>query len=1143
MAATAEVIKRRLGLDSAGNRKAGSGVLLTGAASNPDSGLVAALSSHTRFDVNDNPVDLHIDYLRHLPYGTSQKQSLIRMSFSPTSGASGMAGLSQIWVQSLCVFDRARGDDPSDPAMQKKINRVMGAVNGLNTLLREQGPVENAAKILLTDMHLEEVTGESIVLRGLDRKGGFETLYLPGLFMKAAGPDSRTDAAKIPPLEFRNIDANDLKTLLGFPINTLEPDKNHAGSRQVSATDPDSGVGFLSGVRLKETARKLEMEIYVEPEDVPAGLDPKSIPNLLKFSFSKKGKDAYVLDEAFFLGQKIEPSDTKIILGMIGLAQASNRELAKRKYPAFIDSTAQFDLLDLVNPLSPPPALKDGGEMLHVSLHGSGTEKRIENFGDQIGIAALFLQRGTKEDGSVSTVGVAVDFPFAAGGPDSGYDGAVPDYLPFLKDIKAFFITHDHFDHDGGLSYYVRKGLMRDKTVYAEERVIYMIQQGLQEIPRRYWPHFEAVRKEGATPILDDEGNTRFWVQHCANATRHSALCTPYIVTGCVNDMHYNGSAMVYGDSRGIVEGKQSFFEEGTRVLPAQAAARGKKITAEKLPEYTSFGLEGDKKKTITLALNDTTAVREEGISPGPEQIKSNWDKLFATLKGKGILMAPISTNHMEYSAGIEIAAIGEVPRNITAVGRNAELRLATLNMFGVDPELDLAALRLDPLEESFKGISGKIPQNVLDAYNDFLESKKLLCKKLGLDSSTEQEWDEARRIKFENALKREVGGDARLFARDLDLDQKRKFRSTHAYMLQSLMEKDAVIFSNDINGFMMWKAIEAGKEWVGKHATRGSQTAREFRRDSGSHLIFTTSTQNNAEERFSTLQKFIDSFSLLDVDEKVRNTGYKIDPKNYAIVIPQSPIPGNDASQRRMIEELVRARDVMVIAAFKDGFTIYNPKEMRADILSALKEDGRKWEVDAGGNIGVYSMPIHLNGHGRRNDVKKIVQAIKAEVHAAHHIPDADAIVHFNDLLDKNGITRAQEKPDDFKVSRIDGHKKTAQGKFKTVAHLNPSYILVRMVRKYGQFFGGFLEWSRMTLLKREGMGRADGLHAGSATDGAYTQKTARIAWDHVSNPHSPERKRRVRKLEPAADSVTPAASPRSRPLFGAYKPPGKAA
>src|SRR3982751_6558904 len=215
--------------------------------------------------------------------------------------------------------------------------------------------------------------------------------------------------------------------------------------------------------------------------------------------------------------------------------------------------------------------------MLYVSLHGAGHEKKIENFGDQIGIAALFLQRGTNKEGFTDTVGIAVDFPFASGGPDSGYDGAVPDYLPFWKDIKGFAITHDHYDHDGGLAYYARMGLLKGKMIYATDRVKRSIEESMNNmnVPRDFRPKFTVLKKEGALPILDDNGNTRFWLQYSPNATKHSALTTPYIVTGCYNDDYYNASAVVYGDSRGIKEQSIPFFRTGTRALPELAKKYG----------------------------------------------------------------------------------------------------------------------------------------------------------------------------------------------------------------------------------------------------------------------------------------------------------------------------------------------------------------------------------------------------------------------------------------------------------------------------------------------------------------------------------------------------------------------------------------
>src|SRR6478735_9264311 len=119
---------RRLGL-SGGSRKGNAPVLLTGAATDPKTGLIAALSSETTFDKNKNPSVVAIDYWRHLPYGESLKQNLIRIAFKPVTGKADEVALDKIWVQSRLVFDGEKGDSLANTADQKNVNRVLGAVS------------------------------------------------------------------------------------------------------------------------------------------------------------------------------------------------------------------------------------------------------------------------------------------------------------------------------------------------------------------------------------------------------------------------------------------------------------------------------------------------------------------------------------------------------------------------------------------------------------------------------------------------------------------------------------------------------------------------------------------------------------------------------------------------------------------------------------------------------------------------------------------------------------------------------------------------------------------------------------------------------------------------------------------------------
>lgn len=1107
---TGSEILRKLGLAGHDVKGAASKpVVLSGSACDRDSGLIANLRSSVSFDQKGAPSDIAIRYWRHLPFGDSKDQNLIRIKLNPAKIKNGQLELDQIWVQSHQVFSRERGDNPDDPEMRKKINRVLEAVNRLNTHLREKGAVQEAARIM-ADCYIEEVTGEELVVRGLDaEKGGFGFM-LSSRFMKNGVSGYST------PTQFSNIDANDLKSILGFRRNTFEPNKDFSSSRAVVSTDPQSGVAYEAGVLLKETQTKMVMEMYLRPEDIPQGVDPKSIPELLKLEFSKTGKDSYVLADAKFLGQKIDVQDTASVLNVIGFAQSANLDFANWKYPQFMDYIYNFNLADKISPFSVPPSLTEtGGEFLYGSLHGCGFEKKIEQFGDQIGIAGLALSRGTKADGSISTVGVAIDFPFASGGPDSNFDGAVPDYLQYWDDIKAFVITHDHYDHKGGFAYYAQKGLMKEKTVYATNRVKYFMEKDMDamQVPRSLRPKIETVKGTGAVPIADEDGNTRLWVQYCENAIKHSALCTPYIVTACYNDDHYKGSVLVYGDSRGLEEKGKTFFARGTRDLPQHAKAHDKVVTPEKVD------------KDIFVVMHDVTAITFDGVSPEPEEVESAQSVVFDWFSDMGIIQAPISTNNAEYSIALNMAH--NTGRNVTGVGANAEYRLASMNLFGVMPDLDLRSVRIDPIAERRKKKKDRlIPQHILDNYFELLADPET-SKLAGEDDSV-----------YESRLASLHEKNLKDYIERLRPDEREHESNVHLYIMESLHKYGAVVFENDINGYLMWKAVTEGKDTASLRATRTSAMAKGFRADPASLLILVTGTQGNAEEKQSTLQKLINFYSLLDADEKVRPTGFKVDLDKYVAVISQPAIVGNEQGQERMIHDLVRSRNITVVGAYVNGFKIYNPKEHKDRIIGDLNKRGWRYDMDAHGSIRVYDHPIHVHGHGFKKDLVNMARSIPATLHEAHHIPSFDAYEIFREAMEKNGLKHSGIRPDDFKFMRIEADAENPEDRFKCVAQTNPSYILVRRLMKFGQSYGGIVEWLRTTLLRREGGNREDGLAARTSNDGIYNQSIAKQDWELASNPKK-HHSVRHRKLGPSDVAISTLKKPRSRSMFsGAVSP-----
>ncbi|MCB9991805.1 MAG: hypothetical protein H6867_10645 [Rhodospirillales bacterium] len=1121
-------------------------VLLTGAATDPQTGLIVSLASSSKFNENGQLDDLKIKYWRQLPYGESRNQNLITIKAKPVG--KHITELSELWVQSSCVYD-SRYDDANNPEVRKKINRVLEGVNRLNTHLRDKGPVEDTAKIL-NDCYFDQVIGEKMIVRGLKKDGGFEF---------SLSPYFTRNAAQGVGVEFRDVDLNRLKSVMGFSINTLEPDKDFSDDREVFTTDPQSGINYVAGVRLKEyKTGRVVMDIYDNSRDVPGDVDASEIDQVMRFEWKRNRQNGYTLTDLHCLGNKVDITDMNKVLRCIGFAQSCNDDLAKRKYPAFMDYLAEYDMLDAVSPLPPPPPLKDGGEMQYVSLHGTGMEKTIENYGDQIGIADVFLHRGTKEDGSLSSAGIAMDFPFASGGANSNFDGAVPDYMWAWNDLKAFFITHGHFDHCDGLAYYAKAGLMKEKDVYATAEVKYFLDKKMDflKVPRSMRPKITVVDDETPVAIKDDDGVTRFWVQPCPNGASHSANCTPYIVTGCYGDQHYNGAATVYGDANKLTQKGEAFYQKGIEPLKDMQGVTPEKIDA-------LIAKQGG--KHLLAAYHDPTAITYEGHAPEEDEVENTLTEILGFFPDKGVLMAPISTNDVEYVVGSHVAH--NTGRDITAVGRNAELRISCRNLFGMRHDLDLRDVRIDPFEE-LKNPTGLIPKDVLDTYFAALENVEIndsnvkvnqddidaILNEMDYDptdkkeaeraerKATQQAWENAYEIYQQKKIEAARTNALKSYKEKLDPIEREHEKNTKLFMLKSLMKHDAVVFENDYNDYLMWKAIMDQKETASIRATRNSKLAKDFRLDPGRLMVFITGTQGNAEERFSTLQKLIDFFSLLDADESVRSTGYSVDLENFVAVISQPAIVGNEDSQRRMIDELVRKRNITVACAFMNGYTIFNPKEKRDKILNELQKKGLKYEPDAAGNIHVYNRAAHYHGHGFKENVRSMIQNVDAKFHVPHHIPSYDANTAFEKLCDEEQVICPRVKPKDFQVMRLDAHKKTGEEQYKKITELNPSYVLIRLARKYGQYFGGWMQLTRATMLRREGAHRADGLMARTTKDGFYEQNTAQQEWERVSNPQYFQPLQRTRKIGPSMiDRGEGRTRHRSRPVWYGTKPPGK--
>lgn len=1103
-------------------------VRLSGASTDPDSGLIVSLGTTGAINKNNSPEDIRIKYWRHLPYGVSKQQSLFSLK---TKTSKGGVEIDELWFQSHCVYKRGE-DDPEDPETKKRVLRVLEGMNRLNTHLRKKGDVADTAKIL-TDCYIEESLGENMVIRGLDKKGGFAYSLAPRFIRKAGKGQTVT---------FDGLDHFGMMTILGASYNSLEPDKDLSESANVLATDPQAGLSFDTGPEFTSDEHgNITARYYIEPYEEIEGISAAKLENLMTFKFKKVGETKYELDKAQFCDETVDVKDPTEVLKLLGAAQRSGRDIADEEYPRYMDHFACYDLLDQISQLPPPKPLSEGGSFQYISLHGTGQEKRIEQFGDQIGLAEVFLHRGLREDGTISSEGHAVDFPFASGGPNSNFDGAIPDYLPFWDDIKSFSFTHDHYDHCDGMAYYAKAGMMKEKEVYATAEVKYFLDKKMDflKVPRSLRPRITIIKDESPICRRDEHGNARLWVQPCPNGVSHSARCTMYLITGCYGDAHYNGSVLTYGDGNAFTEKGVKFLESGTRALGEQEG-----VTPEKVD------------RDITVTLHDPTAVNYDGHAPTAEEVENNLSAILDIVAAdKGVLLTPISTNDAEYTVGLNVAH--RSGRDLTAVGRNAELRVACKNLFGVEHDNDLHDVVIDPHDEMDKP-DPLIPRDVLDTYMDSLneaetaikdasidrEINKILKKIDEMDISEDEKQelrDEADQTAYENVHQRELKkaqDHAMAALKDLLQIEPRERdheKNTKLYMLRSLCKTGDVRFHNDVNGYLMWKAVIDRQEEASIRATRTSQMAKGFRIDPRRLMIFITGTQGNAEERFSTLQKFKDFFSLLDVDESVRNTGYKINAEDFVTVTTQSAIVGNEVDQENMINELCRNRNVTHIGAYMNGFKVYNPKGERDRIMTAFRKKGWEPTLDPQGNIHVSGVPIHYHGHGFREDLKKMMTQAKSETHEIHHNPSRDNYhSRFRPLVKEMGLPHSDYEPDDFNLMDIDHDAAEPADKFKKVAQINPSYVLVRMMRRFGQYFGGWLDLKRVTMFRREGMNRQDGMMARTDSDGTFMRKTARRDWDRVSNPRNFSPHGRTAKISPSiVDRGSASKGLRSTPIW----------
>lgn len=1173
------------------------------AAFDPEGYQLVTLTSHSSYDPETGVFDDKIVYWRHLPWdntgkpGQKQDQYIlqIRGIRDPSQDPAEVPRIipEQIWWNGSQIFDgpvHGGPHDPYRPEYIKLINRmvefskrVKERLNDPSAPLHEVGRDFSSAALALN--MAKAIAGSGQNLRGLNDRGWDPVeSAIHSYFSKASQKPGQKVSFTLPAIKATEESllpggttntARDISSLErlhvanGYYLNTLEPARQMMADREEVTSSLETGISYLASIEYTydETTNRHAYRHMIAPEDPMDGTHTPEPFDIVRLEYSQKG-DVFTLEESSFM--ESPPTAFKTVqdqLGLLGFNVACNDDLIARRYPDYKNHAYRHRLQDRLREMGIPPKLSEtGGEFKWFSLNGRGFEKKIDIFGDDIGGGNAVISRGLKDDGSISEVMVLHDVPLVIGGPDSDFDGMNPNFMPYIDALRkgVIVLSHDHFDH-ASLEYLAKQtdekgnGWLKGVRVVCREDVAYIVKKrlGKLNIPKTQWPQF--LTYEGpdgqhhpdlikmpdertyAYCARDEDGNARIWVQVCANGSLHTAETDMHAFTGCYGDKVYHDTYITEADSLDIRQHGWKFLEQGQLALAAIPGVSEDRLRAKiKNPNEMYIGWD------------EPTNVTSDGFAPTIDQFKETMRQVLRALPpDRMVSHHPFSTSHLEIKATREVCNEAETLRNSTAVGANAEIRDACMNIHGVDPFTDLRQITVSP---------DKLPQQAYDAALGAVDAYVNACK-------TRAQAQESRAAAKNQALRAEdiLADDIpyRVFKSVLDIanDEKAKGQAkpdilynaffagndhafedmaiaigfprassprsmpavveaalekarnarkkqlemegsdpeadTTFFMLRSLVNAGCVTFKSkgDWNDTNMAQAIKRGQETAARHGGRTSRLAKSFRSNPGALWVLSTGATGSAAEQFSSLSRYARGDSLYDYDEISRNTGYRIDPSKMVIFITQTPSMGEDAqvAQEALVRDIVNNRDNTVFRAFRGGFYIHNPKEDRSRYMQAFGALGWKPEWDGANNRIRISQPLHVHGHRFWGDIHKKMSdpRYKAKLVEAIHIPSQTAFSRWREIVERTGRRTSIKKPDDFVAMECREDPKTGKPFMQETDFLTPSYWLFQIKRKYGLQYGGIVNMVLASVMRRSGNKVMDALEARSGPDGYIAERS----------------------------------------------------
>lgn len=1168
-------------------------LILANGAYDTDGQQIITMSSTSSYDEEAGIFEDSITYWRHLPHATDGGDHYV-LSIqgkrdpmqNPEDGEVPTILPTQIIVNGSPVFSGTLDGGPHDPYWPKHrrmIDRVMEFSQRVKENLNAQDSIADLAQIMAggpgDEDFLAMATGAGTFFEGLSSKGGFEDAHTP-YFLNIVDQSDEDSKIEIFADTFEAMDI-----IHGGYTNTVE---NRSLQRDFakSATHMESGLRFACeriADKDPETG-DLIFRLTISPENVPHDMDAPPESDLVYMRYKKQDGQSYILDEARFMEGGPEEFES---LGeqakLIGFMNMVGDYLAQGKYPPFFDLAYKCRLEKHIKEMRTPPSLeKEGGEFLFVPLNGSNLEAQVGKFGASLGGGNMFMQRGVKEDGSISEVAMLMGLPFEPGAGESDWDGAQPDITPYLDALKKGFIylDHDHFDH-ATLEFYAVKGILRGQSTICSARTQKIVEERMKKlgVTRDQWPNFinydhpdmipvgNPEDKTVAYPVKDEDSNIRAWAQFCIDGSKHTALTDNVMLTGCYKDQFYQDSYYLYNDAFDLKDHGWRFAQHGQEGLIGLPGVNEKNLRKTIKSEFEKY-----------IALHDTTNPDRSGSAPTVNEVKNIWRDILEILPPDMVAThVPFSTNHLEIQALRELCAEAGIMRNTTSVGANAEMRSTCMNQFGVDPDINLRKVSIP---------KDKIPQAVYDetlnAIEDLLTKieigaeKRLKKRKDGAtledilkDDVTYQvltkilqDANNSDDPKAENIYRIMLSGD--LMAYELEIqsmgyEAKDKPRIVPNAIYNHLKEEGKNLTEGNIgphrdvagwclsnigknrkikfetigswNETYMFQAIMNEQDHAITHATRTSETAKSFRDNLGELMILITGPTGTAEEWFATFSRYLRGESLLDYDEDVRPTAFQLDhdaPKAHFITQPPSTGHAAALGQQSMMRTMAlnRPKDIGFLAK-DDGFEIHNPGEHMDHILKKLKEkgyDARRGGTSSAPMIQVLHAPFHIGGHARHENTRKFVRDLPAKLHEAVHISSFSALQAFREIVRSEGKKSCIEKTQDHVTRKCIMDPKTGELSMPVQDYLTARYWQWRTERKFGQQYGGTVRGLQTCVMRDNGAQQTSGLHVRRDANGHFERHVAMHDYNAWLADFSSKASARRRMIGPDLAHIQPA-------------------